>query len=71
MKKIQNLKMMISLEYHNIKIFLQKTIFQIGLEKFWGLKELKILCRGHMLFMILREKKPLDKIYVKWKGYDD
>ena len=34
-----NLKLMI-----NIKIFLQKVAFQIGLRKFLGLKKLKILC---------------------------
>ena len=34
MTKILNLKLVILLEYQNIKTFLQKAIFQIGLEKF-------------------------------------
>ena len=33
MKKILNLKLVILLEYQNIKIFLQKAIFQIALKK--------------------------------------
>ena len=32
--KILDLKLVILLEYQNIKIFLQKAIFQIGLTKF-------------------------------------
>ena len=34
MIKILNLKLMILLEYQNIKTFLQKTMLQIGLKKF-------------------------------------
>ena len=34
MAKIINLKLVILLEYQNIKIILQKDMFQIGLEKF-------------------------------------
>ena len=34
MIKIQNLKLVILLEYQNVKIFLQKAMFQIGLKKF-------------------------------------
>ena len=34
--------------------------FQIGLKKFLWLKKLKILCREHMLLMILMEKKLLE-----------
>ena len=34
MIKIQNLRLLIVLEYQNIKIFLQKVILQIGLRKF-------------------------------------
>ena len=37
---------MIMLQYQNIKIFLQKAIFQIDLKKLWWLKKLKILYRG-------------------------
>ena len=47
---------MILLEYQNTKTFLQKITLQIDLKKFLRLKKLKILCRGHMLLMILTEK---------------
>ena len=33
--KILNLKLMIFLEYQNIKTFLQKVMFQVGLKKFF------------------------------------
>ena len=46
---------MIMLEYQNIKMFLQKDMFQIGLKFSW-LKKLNILHCGHMLIMILKEK---------------
>ena len=55
--KILNLKLVILLEYQNIKIFLQKATPQIDLKKIFRLKELKILCPGHMLLKIL-----------KWRG---
>ena len=58
--KILNLKLVILLEYQSLKTFLQKVALQIGLKKFLWLKKLKILCRGHMLLMILTEKKLLD-----------
>ena len=45
----------------NIKLFLQKVTLQIGLNKFFSLKQLKILCHGHMLLMILMEKKLLER----------
>ena len=48
------------LEYQNIKLFLQKVTLQISLKKFLWLKRLKILCLGHMLLMILMEKKLLE-----------
>ena len=48
-KKTLNLKLVILLECQNIKTFLQKAMFQIGLDKFLRLKKLKTLCRGHML----------------------
>ena len=32
--KIQNLELVIMLEYQNIKTFLQKAMFQIGVKKF-------------------------------------
>ena len=51
MIKILNLKLVILLEYQNIKTFLQKAMFQIGLKKFLWLKKLKTLCCGHILLM--------------------
>ena len=44
-----HLKLVMLLEYQNIKIFLQKVMVQIGLNKFLWLKELKMLCRGHVI----------------------
>ena len=60
MKKILNLKLVILLEYKNIKMFLQKVTFQIALKKFLWLKKLKILCLGLILLIILMEKKSLE-----------
>ena len=34
MVRLQNLKLGILIEYQNIKIFLQKTMFKVGLKKF-------------------------------------
>ena len=56
--KILNLKLVILLEYQNIKIFLKKVTLQIGLKFLW-LKKLKILCHGHTLLVILTKKKLL------------
>ena len=47
--KILKVKLVILLEYQNIKKFWQKAKFQIGLTKFFLLQKLKILFRGHML----------------------
>ena len=54
-----NLKMVISLEYQNL--FLQKAIFQIGLKKLLWIKELKTLCRGDILSVILKANKFLER----------
>ena len=59
--KSLNLKLVILLEYQNIKIFLQKVTLQICLKKFLWLKKLKILCRGHKLLMILTGNKLLGR----------
>ena len=59
--KILSLKLVMLLEYQNIKIFFQKVTLQIGLKKFLWLKNLKRLCHGHMLFRILTEKKLLER----------
>ena len=56
MRKILNSKLVILLECQNVKIFLQKVIFQIGLKKFLWLKKLKILCRGHKLLIVLMKE---------------
>ena len=61
MMKIINLKLVIQLEYQNIKRFLQKTIFQIDLKKFLSLQKLKILFHGHMLLVILKVKQLLER----------
>ena len=60
MKKILNLKLLVLLEYQNVKTFLQKSMFQIGLKNFLLLKKLKILFGGHMLLVILKVKKLLE-----------
>ena len=52
--KILNLKLVILFEYQNRKTFLQKAMSQTGLKKF------KILCRGHMLLVILKKNKLLE-----------
>ena len=54
-------KLVILLEYQNIKTFLQKAMFQIGLKKFLWLKKLKILFHGHLLLVILEEEKLLER----------
>ena len=41
MMKILNLKLVRFLEYQNIKTFLQKAMFQIGLKKFLWLEKVK------------------------------
>ena len=48
-----NSKLVILLEYQNIKAFLQKGMFKIDLKKFLLSQKLKILFRGHMLLVIL------------------
>ena len=101
MTKILNLKLVITSEFLNTKIFLLKDTHQIGLRKLLLLVKLKIQFHGHMLLMIsiisindeeiigiLYEKelqktnqqefrieqaikRKGDKLYVKWKGYDN
>ena len=65
MIKILNLKLVILLEYQNIKTFLQKITFQIVLKKFLLLKMLKTLCREHMLLEILTDMKLLERFKKK------
>ena len=59
--KILDLKLTILLEYQNIKTFLPKAMFQIGLEKVLWLKKLKTLCSGHILLVILKVNKLLKR----------
>ena len=59
MMKILNWKLVILLQYQNIKMFLQRVTLRIGLKKFSWLKNLKTLFRGHMLLVILKVKKLL------------
>ena len=59
--KILNLELVILLEYQNIKTFLQKAMFEIGLKTFLLLQKLNILFRGHMLLVILKTKKLLER----------
>ena len=40
-RKVLNIKLVVMLEYQNIKIFLQKAMFQIGLKKCLLLQKLK------------------------------
>ena len=56
------LKLVMLLEYQNIKIFLQKAMFPIGLKKFLWLKKLKPLFHGHILLVILKVKKLLERL---------
>ena len=49
------------LKYQNIKIFLQRVKFQIGLKKFLLLKKLKTLCCGYILLVILKVEKLLER----------
>ena len=43
MRKIENLKLVIMLEYQNVKISFVKVMLQIGLKKFFRLNKLKIV----------------------------
>ena len=63
--KIANLKLVIMLEYQNTKLFLQNITLEVGLKNFLWLKKLKILYGGHMLLMVLTEKKLLERFMKK------
>ena len=87
-KKILNLKLVATLEFQNIKIFLLKDILQIGQKKILLLIKLKSDLNGEKIIGSFYEKefqktnqKELkiekvlkgkgDKLYVKWKGYNN
>ena len=54
--KISNLKLVILLDYQDIKMLLEGLMYQIGLKMFLWLKNLKILCRGDILIVTLKAK---------------
>ena len=56
MMKILNLKLVMLIEYQNIKTFLLKAMFQICLKKFLLLQKFKILFRGHVICNLNREE---------------
>ena len=56
MIKMLNLKLVILLEYQNMTIFPQKTMFRIGLKMFLWLKKLNKLCCGHVISDLNGEK---------------
>ena len=58
--KDPEVKVVILLEYQNIKIFLEKVYTPICQWKFLWLKKLKMLFRGHILLMIVTKKKLLE-----------
>ena len=53
--------LVILLKYQNIRMFLQQITLQIGLKKFLWLKKLKALFLGHIVLVILTEKKWLER----------
>ena len=59
----KDLNLVMIIEYQNIKIFLPKLTFQIGLKMFLWLKKLKILFGGHKLLVTLKAKKLLEHIF--------
>ena len=65
MIKILSLKLVILLEYQNIKIFLQKFMLQIDLKKFLWLKKLKRLGPGTYVTSDLNGEEIVGTFYVK------
>ena len=63
--KILNLKLVILLEYQNIKTYLQKAMFQIGLKKLLWLKKLKAPRREHLRIVIVKGKTFLERFTKK------
>ena len=56
---------MIFFKCQNIKIFFQKATPQVGQKEFLLLKKLKILGRGHLLLVVLKENKLLERFTKK------
>ena len=55
------------LEYQNIKTFLQKLTFQVGLRKFLWLKKLKILPRN---LLKIEDKIPNHNKYISTQEFN-
>ena len=64
MIKMLSLKLVMFLEYQNMKIFLQMATFQIGLKKVLLLQK-KILFRGYMLLVILKTRELVERFVKK------
>ena len=84
--KMLNLKLLILLEYRNIKTFLQNVMFQIGLKTFLLVQKLNFFSSWKYVISDLKSEKIVgtfyekelhkrsqkgDKLYVKSKGYDN
>ena len=64
-RKVLNIKLVTILKYQDMKIFLQKAMFQIGQKKCFWLKKLKLLCRGHILLMFFTSEEIVGTFYKK------
>ena len=63
--KILNLKLVILLEYQNIKIFSQKGMFQIGLKKFFVITKVKNTVPWTYVFNDLKDEEFVGVFYKK------
>ena len=65
MIKILNLKLVILLEYQNIKLFLQKVVLQIGLKKLLWLKKVNNAVPGTYVIKDLNGEEIVGTFYKK------
>ena len=65
MINILNLKLVVLLEYQNIKAFLRKAIFQIGLKKFLWLKKFKNTMPWTYVIIDLKDEEIVGTFYEK------
>ena len=63
--KILNLKLVILLEYQNIKIFSQKGMFQIGFEKVFVITKVKNTVPWTYVFSDLKDEEFVGVFYKK------
>ena len=63
MTKILNLKSVRFLEYQNIKTFLQKSMFQIGLKKFLWLEKVKNIVAWTYVISDLNGQKTVETFH--------